>query len=55
MLHGELHHQHLALVAERLRSWQQGIKADILASLQSFILLLVTIELAGTEDEFAKI
>lgn len=34
VFHCELHHQRLALVAERLKSGRQGVKAGILAGLQ---------------------
>lgn len=55
MFHSELHHQCLALVAEGLESGRQGIELGILACLEPFIFVQVTIELAGTENEFSKI
>ena len=55
VFHRELHHQRLTLVAEGLKSRRQSVEPGILASLQAFIFLLVTIELAGTENKFAKI
>ena len=45
----------MTLIAEGLKSGRQSVKPGTLACLQPFIFLLVTVELARTENEFAKI
>ena len=55
VLDGELQDQGLVLVGEGLELGGRGVELGVLASLNTLALLRISVELAGSQNEFAGI
>ena len=55
VLHGELNHHRLVHIGEWFELGGHSVELGILAGLHTLVLLGITVELAGSQDEFAGI